>query len=148
MNSPRILIVDDEPGIRTSLSGVLTDEGYTVATAASGETGLEELARVPLDLVLLDIWLDGIDGLETLTRIQDFPFDSRPAVVMISGHGNIETAVKATKLGAYDFLEKPLSIEKTARHQERHRASPLAAENTRLRHDTDRSTASLAKASP
>jgi len=114
----------------------LSDEGYSVVTAESGETGLDELAARPADLVLLDIWLEGIDGLETLTRIQDLPFDSRPAVVMISGHGNIETAVKATKLGAFDFLEKPLSIEKTTlviKNAIEHRQ--LQLENTRLRQD-------------
>jgi two-component system nitrogen regulation response regulator NtrX len=137
MNAPRILIVDDEPGIRSTLSGVLTDEGYAVAAAESGEAGLEELAERPVDLVLLDIWLTGMDGLEMLTRIQEIPADTRPAVVMISGHGNIETAVKATKLGAYDFLEKPLSIEKTTlviQNAIEHRR--LQRENTRLRQDT------------
>jgi two-component system nitrogen regulation response regulator NtrX len=137
MNPPRILIIDDEPGIRTSLSGVLTDEGYSVTTAESGEAGLAELEQRPTDLVLLDIWLDGIDGLETLSRIQEIAFDVRPAVVMISGHGNIETAVKATKLGAFDFLEKPLSIEKTTlvmKNALEHRR--LQLENTRLRQDS------------
>ena len=83
----------------------------TVAAVESGESCLEESARHPADLVLLDIWLDGIDGLETLARIQEIAFESRPVAVMISGHGKIETAVKATKLGAFDFLEKPLSIQ-------------------------------------
>ena len=136
MNPPRILIIDDEPGIRNSLS-VLTDEGYAVVTAESGEAGLEALVEHPADLVLLDIWLDGIDGLETLSRIQEIPIDIRPAVVMISGHGSIEAAVKATKLGAYDFLEKPLSIEKTTlviKNAIGHRR--LQLENTRLRQDT------------
>src|ERR1017187_10560468 len=137
MNPPRILIVDDEAGIRHALSGVLTDEGYSGTAVESGEACLEELGRHPADLVLLDIWLDGIDGLETLTRIQEIPFDSRPVTVMISGHGNIETAVKATKLGAYDFLEKPLSIEKTTlvvKNAIEHRR--LQLENMRLRQDT------------
>jgi len=136
MNPQRILIVDDEPGIRNSLSGVLTDEGYSVTSVESGEACLEELALRPADLVLLDIWLDGIDGLETLTRLQELAFDQRPVVVMISGHGNIETAVKATKLGAFDFLEKPLSIEKTTlviKNAIEHRR--LRLENTRLRQD-------------
>jgi two-component system, NtrC family, nitrogen regulation response regulator NtrX len=113
MNLSRILIVDDEPGIRTSLSGVLSDEGYSVASTESGEEALALITATSFDLVLLDIWLEGMDGLETLTRIQEIPPDTRPAVVMISGHGNIETAVKATKLGAYDFLEKPLSLDRT-----------------------------------
>ena len=112
MKPPRILVVDDEPLICQSLCGVLADEGYHASAVASGEQCLEELRRHPYDLVLLDIWLTGIDGLETLTRIQELPFEERPAVVMISGHGSIEAAVKATKLGAFDFLEKPLTIEK------------------------------------
>jgi two-component system nitrogen regulation response regulator NtrX len=109
----RILVVDDEPNIQTSLCGVLSDEGYEADAVASGEACLEALAR-GYELVLLDIWLPGIDGLETLARIQEIPFPERPVVVMISGHGSIEAAVKATKLGAYDFLEKPLSIEKVS----------------------------------
>ncbi len=110
--SARILIIDDEPGIRQSLRGVLQDEVYDVQVADSGEACLEDLARHDREVVLLDIWLPGMDGLETLSRIQEIPFVDRPAVVMISGHGSIETAVKATKLGAFDFLEKPLSIQK------------------------------------
>ena len=112
MKGVRVLVVDDEPGIRQSLSGVLEDEGYVVHAVESGEACIEELASHSYELLLLDIWLPGIDGMETLTRIQEIPFPDRPSVVMISGHGNIETAVKATKLGAFDFLEKPLSIEK------------------------------------
>jgi two-component system nitrogen regulation response regulator NtrX len=112
MKGVRVLVVDDEPGIRQSLSGVLEDEGYVVHAVESGEACLEELAQSNYELSLLDIWLPGMDGLETLTRIQEIPLPDRPSVVMISGHGNIETAVKATKLGAFDFLEKPLSIEK------------------------------------
>ncbi len=110
----KILIVDDEASIRQSLRGVLSDEGYQCAVAPSGEACLEELARDSYDAVVLDIWLPGLDGLATLSRIQDLPAATRPTVVMISGHGNIETAVKATKLGAFDFLEKPLTIEKVA----------------------------------
>lgn len=112
MKGVRVLVVDDEPGIRQSLGGVLEDEGYVARSVESGEACLEELGRQNYELVLLDIWLPGIDGMETLTRIQEIPLPDRPSVVMISGHGNIETAVKATKLGAFDFLEKPLSIEK------------------------------------
>ena len=108
----RVLVVDDEPLIRQSVSGVLEDEGYVVASAATGEDCLSELRRSAYDLVLLDVWLPGTDGLDTLARIQETPAAGRPAVVMISGHGNIETAVRATKLGAFDFLEKPLTIEK------------------------------------
>ena len=112
MKRRRILVVDDEPGIRQSLCGVLEDEGYLAAAAESGEACLEALARQSFDLVLLDVWLPGVDGLETLARIQEIPFTDRPVVVMISGHGTIETAVKSTKLGAFDFLEKPLTISK------------------------------------
>ena len=112
MKTTRILIVDDEPGIRESLTGVLEDEGYSCNAVDSGEKCMEELARNNYEVVLLDVWLDGMDGLETLARIQEIPFADRPEVVIISGHGTIETAVKATKLGAFDFLEKPLTIDK------------------------------------
>ena len=112
MKAIRVLVVDDEPGIRDSLCGVLEDENFAADAVASGEECLSALERQPYELVLLDIWLPGMDGLETLERIQEIPPDDRPAVVVISGHGNIETAVKATKLGAFDFLEKPLTIEK------------------------------------
>src|SRR5712672_1251570 len=108
----KLLIVDDETGIRESLEGVLTDEGYETASVESGEECLKLLRRQHnFEVVLLDIWLPGIDGLETLEKIRET--DSAPEVIMISGHGTIETAVRATKLGAYDFLEKPLSIDKT-----------------------------------
>ncbi|HML17867.1 MAG TPA: sigma-54 dependent transcriptional regulator [Bryobacteraceae bacterium] len=112
MKNARVLIVDDELGIRESLSGVLEDEGYTSRAVSTGEECLEELARSGYEVVLLDVWLPGMDGMETLARIQEIPFADRPQVVIISGHGTIETAVKATKLGAFDFLEKPLTIEK------------------------------------
>jgi two-component system nitrogen regulation response regulator NtrX len=108
----RILIVDDELGIRESLRGVLEDDGYVCSAVETGEQCLDELHRQPYDVVLLDVWLPGIDGLETLGRILEIHPESRPEVVVISGHGTIETAVKATKLGAFDFLEKPLTIEK------------------------------------
>jgi two-component system nitrogen regulation response regulator NtrX len=84
------------------------------ATAATGEECLDALRRQPFDVILLDVWLPGIDGLETLNRVQEIPFEERPEVVVISGHGTIETAVRATKLGAFDFLEKPLTIEKVS----------------------------------
>src|SRR5487761_1634199 len=106
-----VLIVDDESGIRKSLGDVLEDEGYHVEAAARGEECLEMLARKRFDLVMLDIWLPGIDGLQTLEKIQALA--TPPAVIMISGHGTIESAVRATKLGAFDFIEKPLSIDKT-----------------------------------
>jgi len=134
MRPVRILIVDDEPDIRQSLSGVLEDEGYAPRAVESGEACLEDLARRPAELVLLDVWLPGMDGMEALARIQEIPFPDRPVVVMISGHGNIETAVKATKLGAFDFLEKPLSIQKisvVAKNAVEHRR--LQIENGRLK---------------
>jgi two-component system nitrogen regulation response regulator NtrX len=112
MKHQRILIVDDEPGIRQSLTGVFSDEGLEASSVESGEECLEALASGLYDVVLLDIWLPGIDGLETLDLIQRIPAQDRPVAVMISGHGTIETAVRATKLGAYDFLEKPLSIDR------------------------------------
>ncbi|HET6936395.1 MAG TPA: sigma-54 dependent transcriptional regulator [Candidatus Angelobacter sp.] len=108
-----ILVVDDERDIRESLRGILEDEGYQVVLADSGEACLEQLKKRAAEVVLLDIWLPGIDGLETLERIRQMPIEESPEVVMISGHGTIETAVKATKLGAFDFLEKPLSLERT-----------------------------------
>jgi len=138
MKAVRILIVDDEPDIRGSLSGVLEDEGYAVRAVESGEACLEELSRNPCELVLLDVWLPGMDGLEALSRIHEIALPERPVVVMISGHGNIETAVKATKLGAFDFLEKPLSIEKVtvvAKNAVRQRR--LLLENSRLREDAE-----------
>ncbi|MFZ3211089.1 MAG: sigma-54 dependent transcriptional regulator [Terriglobales bacterium] len=106
-----ILIVDDEPGIRQSLKGVLEDEGYKTVAVGSGEACLEVLEKRGFDVVLLDIWLPGMDGLEALEKIKQA--EDGPEVIMISGHGTIETAVRATKLGAFDFLEKPLSLEKT-----------------------------------
>src|SRR5690242_7460290 len=106
-----ILIVDDEAGIRQSLKGVLEDEGYKVAAVESGESCLETLRRRSFDVILLDIWLPGMDGLETLEKIREA--EEAPEIIIISGHGTIETAVRATKLGAFDFLEKPLSLEKT-----------------------------------
>ena len=112
MKASRILIVDDEPGIRQSLGAVLDDEGFQVESVNSGERCLEALAEKLFEVVLLDIWLPGADGLEILERIQKMPAADRPVVVMISGHGTIDTAVRATKLGAFDFLEKPLSIER------------------------------------
>ena len=107
-----ILIVDDERGIRDTLRGVLEDEGFSVETAESGEACLDLIKKRDFNCILLDIWLgDGIDGLETLQQLKEEGIDA--AVVMISGHGNIETAVKSTKLGAFDFIEKPLSLERT-----------------------------------
>jgi two-component system, NtrC family, nitrogen regulation response regulator NtrX len=107
---PKILVVDDEVSILQSLRGVLQDEGYQVSTAASGEQALEEIKKDVPDLVLLDIWMPGMDGLTVLEEIKK-SFSQLP-VIIISGHGNIETAVKATRMGAFDFVEKPLSLER------------------------------------
>ena len=106
-----ILIVDDEPSIRDTLSGVMQDEGFAVDAVASGEECLKAVETRAYDCILLDVWLPGMDGLETLAQLRTAGSDA--AVVIISGHGNIKTAVRATKLGAFDFIEKPLSIEKT-----------------------------------
>ncbi|MFO7556477.1 MAG: sigma-54 dependent transcriptional regulator [Desulfobacterales bacterium] len=107
---PSILIVDDEPSILQSLSGLLSDEGFEVITAPNGYEALKIIDNESPDLVLLDIWMPGIDGIETLKEIKkDNPHIQ---VIIISGHGSIETAVKATKLGAFDLIEKPLSIDK------------------------------------
>ncbi|MGB9245755.1 MAG: sigma-54 dependent transcriptional regulator [Candidatus Acidiferrales bacterium] len=105
-----ILIVDDESGIRESLGALLRDDGYEVEAASTGEGCLEQIERRSFDLVLLDVWLPKMDGLATLEAIQ--ARESAPVVIMISGHGSIETAVRATKLGAFDFVEKPLSLDK------------------------------------
>jgi two-component system nitrogen regulation response regulator NtrX len=137
MKPRRILIVDDEPEIRRSLAGVLEDEGYLTDSADCGEACLEALPGAAFELVLLDIWLPGMDGMEVLERIQAIPFTERPVVVVISGHGSIEAAVKATKLGAFDFLEKPLSIAKISvvvKNALSHRA--LSLENSQLKRDS------------
>src|SRR5437588_11764412 len=105
-----ILIVDDESSIRESLQGILQDEGYKTTASDSGEAALEATRKRAFDVVLLDIWLPGMDGLEVLQAIREM--DEAPEVIIISGHGTIETAVRATKLGAFDFLEKPLSLER------------------------------------
>jgi len=106
-----VLIVDDESAIRESLKGVLEDEGYQASATESGESCLDLLRDTPFDVVFLDIWLPGMDGLDTLQKIREL--ENHPEVIIISGHGTIETAVRATKLGAFDFLEKPLSVDRT-----------------------------------
>src|ERR671938_1009411 len=134
---PSILIVDDEPGVRSALGGVLRDEGHEVDAVDSGEACLERLGLQAYDVVVLDLWLPGMDGLATFARMRERQIDSQ--VVMISGHGNIESAVRAIKMGAFDFVEKPLSLEKTvlvirnALHQRQ-----LEAENRALRARVDR----------
>ena len=137
MKQRRILVVDDEPGIRQSLSGILEDDGYAVEAVESGEACLAALPGAGFELVLLDIWLPGVDGMEVLARIQEIPFGERPVVVVISGHGSIEAAVKATKLGAFDFLEKPLSIQKvTVVVKNGLERRSLSIENSRLKGDS------------
>jgi two-component system nitrogen regulation response regulator NtrX len=132
-----ILIVDDEAGVRGALGGVLRDEGYEVDAVGSGEACLEQVTRRPYDVILLDIWLPGLDGLATLERLRERRVDSQ--VIMISGHASVESAVRATKLGAFDFIEKPLALEKTVlavRNGLRQRR--LEVENRALRAQVDR----------
>ncbi|HSD71258.1 MAG TPA: sigma-54 dependent transcriptional regulator, partial [Thermoanaerobaculia bacterium] len=110
MKKRRVLVIDDEKAIRETLSEILSDEGYSVTAIESGDEGLRRLLDEPFDLVFLDVWLRDGDGLSLLEaadgRLRDVP------VVMISGHANVETAVRAVRLGAYDFLEKPLSLDR------------------------------------
>ena len=132
-----ICIVDDEPAILNTLSSILEDEGYQISIAKSGTEVLKLVRSDPPDLIILDIWMPELDGLETLKRLrQQFP---ALLVIMMSGHGSIETAIKATKLGAYDYLEKPLDLEKVtilvrnALHQRK-----LEEENLNLRIQVER----------
>ena len=134
---PTVLIVDDEAGVRSALAGVLRDEGYAVDAVESGEACLDRVTRAPYDVIVLDIWLPGIDGLATLARLRERRVDA--PVVMISGHGNIESAVRAIKMGAFDFVEKPLSLEKTVLVVGNAvRQRQLEAENRALRAHVDR----------
>ena len=133
-----ICIVDDEPAILNTLSSILEDEGYQISVAKSGVEALKLIRGEQPDLVILDIWMPELDGLETLKKRlrQQFP---TLLVIMMSGHGSIETAIKATKLGAYDYLEKPLDLEKVtilvrnALHQRK-----LEEENLNLRIQVER----------
>jgi two-component system nitrogen regulation response regulator NtrX len=134
---PTVLVVDDEPGVRSALGGVLRDEGYAVDAVDSGEACLDRVARQAYDAIVLDVWLPGIDGLVTLERLRERQVDAQ--VVVISGHGNIESAVRAIKMGAFDFVEKPLSLDKTVlvvRNAIRQRH--LEAENKALRAHVDK----------
>ena len=106
----KVLIIDDEKNIQLSLASILDDEGYQTFFAASGEEGIEKVKNIKPDAVFLDIWLPGIDGLETLGKI--LTINPLQIVIMISGHGDIATAVRAVKDGAYDFMEKPLGLDK------------------------------------
>src|SRR5574339_654340 len=110
---PTVLVVDDEAGVRSALSGVLRDEGYAVDSVDSGEACLDRVSRAPYDVIVLDIWLPGIDGLATLARLRERRVDA--PIVMISGHGNIESAVRAIKMGAFDFGENGTGKELVAR---------------------------------
>ena len=127
-----ILVVDDEEAIRTSLRSILEDEGYEVSVAANGVEALKIYGTDPPDLMILDIWMPEMDGLETLRRVKEFVPATQ--IMMISGHGSIETAVKAIKLGAYDYIEKPLSLENvTFRVKQALEQFRLAQENRSLR---------------
>jgi len=129
---PVVLIVDDEEGIRESLSGILEDEGYRVVSSGAGEDALRMIQEQAPDLVILDVWLPKMDGIQTLQEIKSLKQDI--PVIMISGHGNIEVAVKATRMGAYDFLEKPLSLERVLLSSKRAlERSALERENRELR---------------
>ncbi len=137
MSKAVILIVDDEEGIRTALSGIFEDEGYEVATAESGEEALRVAKETNPDIVVLDVWLSGMDGIQTMEELRGWSRDL--PVIIISGHANIELAVKATKIGAYDILEKPLSMEKVLLTV--HRALEkrnLEAENKTLKENLSR----------
>lgn len=129
-----VLIVDDEPEIRASLESILREEGYTVTSTGTATEALELIHDVEYDVVLLDIWLPDGDGLNVLDQVRNNDRSNKPEVIMISGHGTIEAAVRATKLGAYDFLEKPLSLDRTLmvlKHASR--ARQLRAENEEFR---------------
>src|SRR5712691_11721641 len=139
MTSGRVLVVDDEQGVRSTLSAVLRDEGFDVETAESGEECLSILEERSFQAILLDVWLPGSDGLETLRSLRRTGVDA--AVIMISGHGTIETAVRATKLGAHDFVEKPLSLEKIVLAlRNALRARKLEERNRLLREELRRDT--------
>ncbi len=130
--SASILIVDDEEAICASLRSILEDEGYEVTVATNGAEALKVYGTDPPDLMILDIWMPEMDGLETLRRVKEFVPTAQ--VMMMSGHGSIETAVKAVKLGAYDYIEKPLSLENvTLRVKHALAQSRLEQENRTLR---------------
>src|SRR3954447_17791177 len=107
-----VLIVDDEKNIRRTVRMVLEGEGFTVEEDASGEEALARLPDVGADVVLLDVQLQGMSGLEMLDAVRRTPTEATPTIVMISGHGTLADAVRAVKAGAYDFLEKPLDRER------------------------------------
>ena len=147
MAAEHILIVDDEPAIRKALRDVLEDEGYRVSAVGNGADALKAIADEAPDLIFLDIWMPRMDGLETLAELKRLRPDA--TVVVISGHGTIETAIKATRLGAWDFIEKPLSLEKTlvtvTRALEHGR---LERENATLRARLDQRTEIIGESAP
>lgn len=131
-SSASILIIDDEEDIRFSLSGIFEDEGWNVSEAGTGLEGLTQAVDGDFDLILLDIWMPGMDGMSVLRELRSRGIDV--PVIMISGHGNIETAVTALKSGAFDFIEKPLSLENTLVTAEKAlELSRLKRENKELR---------------
>lgn len=136
MNKRQILVVDDEPDIRSLVQEILQDEGFSVKVAENAVNARQEIESFQPDLILLDIWMPDIDGISLLKEWKEEDNISAP-IIMMSGHGNVETAVEATRLGAYDFIEKPLSISKlllTIKHA--FEASSLQKENLQLRHVT------------
>lgn len=144
---PLVLIVDDEEGIRESLSVILEDEGYRIASAGSGEDALLILQEQFPDLIILDVWLPGMDGIQTLQEIA--ALKREVPVIMISGHGNIEVAVRATRMGAYDFLEKPLSLERVVLSARRAlERSALERENRDLKENLTRKWRLIGDSSP
>src|SRR5436305_2286061 len=147
MSGAQSLIVVDEPAIQATLRGVLEDEGHRVTAVGSGAAALRVVADEPPDLTVLDIWMERMDGLETLAEVKRVRPDA--VVVMISRHGTIETAVKASKLGAYDFIEKPLSLEKmllTVTRALEH--ARLARENAVLRESLAERTEIIGESAP
>jgi len=147
MAGEHILVVDDEPAIQGTLRAVLEDEGYRVTTAGGGEAAVRAITDESPDLVFLDIWMPGMDGLETLAELKRVRPET--TVIMISGHGTIETAVKATRLGAYDFIEKPMSLEKTLVSVTRAlEHSRLERENATLRARLDMRTEIIGDSEP
>lgn len=133
MAAPHILVVDDEPDIRNLVQEILVDEGYDVSVAEDGETARAARRHRRPDLVLLDIWMPDVDGITLLKEWHEDAAGNVP-VIMMSGHGTVETAVEATRLGAYDFIEKPLSLAKLLVTVERAlEADRLQRENVDLR---------------
>lgn len=133
----KILIVDDEKGILDTLAGILEDEGYDIFLTEDAETALEILEKEEIDLIFLDVWLPKMSGIDAIKRIKEK--DSDILIIMISGHGNVEIAVEAIKLGAYDFLEKPLSMERVILTTERAlQFKNLERENIKLRSSIDK----------